>query len=287
MKTKQVLIILLLAFGITACGVSTEEYEQLKVEKEILEAELQDRDSSLNEFFSTLNNIESNLAIIKSKENIISEETAHSLEGRDDVRDRINEDIMLIGDLMEKNRQLIVDLRQSLRRSNTRVQELENMVERLTKQLEEREIEIMILKDELAKLNFQVDYLTARLDDLEEEKRMRDQTIDEKTTELNTAYFAIGSQRELRDNNIISREGGFLGIGRTNVLQSDFDHSYFTRVDITRTPEITVIGKNPEIITTHPSDSYKFRKDDNSFFLEINDYKRFWSASRYLVIMID
>ena len=36
MKTIKVLIISLLAFGVTACGVSTDEHEQLKVEKEII-----------------------------------------------------------------------------------------------------------------------------------------------------------------------------------------------------------------------------------------------------------
>ncbi|MFO8067203.1 MAG: hypothetical protein R6U11_06445 [Bacteroidales bacterium] len=285
---KKQLIIILLAFGMIACnGVSEEEHEKVLIEKELLEAEVQERDSSLNEFFSTLNSIETNLAIIKSKENIISEETSYSLEGREDVRERINEDIILIGELMEKNRQLITELNQSLRKSNTRIKELENMVERLTKQLEEKEIEIMVLKDELAKLNFQVDVLTAKVDDLEEEKRLREQHIAEKTNELNTAYYAIGSRKELMENDIISREGGFLGIGRTSVLQPDFDDSYFTKIDIRDAREILIIGDKPKIITSHPSNSYSINEDGDNYYIEINDINKFWSASRYLVVVID
>lgn len=285
---KKQLIIILLTFGMIACnGVSEEEHEKVLIEKELLEAEVQERDSSLNEFFSTLNSIETNLAIIKSKENIISEETSYSLEGREDVRERINEDIILIGELMEKNRQLITELNQSLRKSNTRIKELENMVERLTKQLEEKEIEIMVLKDELAKLNFQVDVLTAKVDDLEEEKRLREQHIAEKTNELNTAYYAIGSRKELMENDIVSREGGFLGIGRTSVLQPDFDDSYFTKIDIRDAREILIIGDKPKIITSHPSNSYSINEDGDNYYIEINDINKFWSASRYLVVVID
>lgn len=285
---KKQLIIILLTFGMIACnGVSEEEHEKVLIEKELLEAEVQERDSSLNEFFSTLNSIETNLAIIKSKENIISEETSYSLEGREDVRERINEDIILIGELMEKNRQLITELNQSLRKSNTRIKELENMVERLTKQLEEKEIEIMVLKDELAKLNFQVDVLTAKVDDLEEEKRLREQHIAKKTNELNTAYYAIGSRKELMENDIVSREGGFLGIGRTSVLQPDFDDSYFTKIDIRDAREILIIGDKPKIITSHPSNSYSINEDGDNYYIEINDINKFWSASRYLVVVID
>jgi hypothetical protein len=285
---KKTMIIILVAIGMIACqGVSKEEYEQVLIEKELLEDEIKERDNSLNEFFSTLNNIEENLAIIKSKENIISKETSKSLEGRDNVRDRINEDIMLIGELMESNRELIVKLNRNLKRSNVRVKELEDMLIRLTQQLEEKEIEISILKDDLAKLNLKVDYLTTKVDVLEEDKKDRDRKIDEKTTELNTAYFAIGSKKELVEQKIISREGGFLGLGKTSVLQPDFDTSYFTKIDITKTPSITIVGKAPSIVTSHPSGSYTLRKDENIFYLDINDYAKFWTASKYLVIMIE
>ncbi len=285
---KNILIISLLAIGLVSCqGVSEDEYEKVVIEKELLEAEVHERDSSLNEFFSTLNTIETNLAIIKSKENIISEETSYSLEGREDVRDRINEDIILIGELMEKNRQLIIDLNQNLRKSNAKVKELENVIARLREQLEEKEVEIMVLKDRLAELNFQVDILTAKVDNLEEEKRLKDKHIAEKTDELNTAYYAVGSRKELVENDIITREGGFLGIGRTSVLQSDFDNSYFTRIDLTRTPEILIIGKDPKIITAHPSDSYTLNQDADNYYIKITNYNKFWNASKYLVVVID
>ncbi len=285
---KKNILIILIAISMIACqGVSKEEHEKLLSEKEILEDEIKERDNSLNEFFSTLNNIEENLAIIKSKENIISKETSRSLEGRDNVRDRINEDIMLIGDLMEKNRQLIVKLNQNLKKSNARVQELENMVARLTEQLEEKEIEISVLKDELAKLNLKVDFLTTKIDDLEVEKKEKDKQIDQKVSELNTAFYAIGSRKELTDQKIISREGGFLGLGKTSVLQPDFDTSYFTKVDITKTPQITIVGKNPKLVTSHPTEAYSMRKDGEIHYLDIKNHERFWSASKYLVIMIE
>jgi hypothetical protein len=188
--------------------------------------------------------------------------------------------------LMEKNRQLIARLNRDIRNSNVKVTEFEKMVARLNDQIQEKEIEIEGLRDELGRMNLRVDYLSATVDTLQEVARERGRIIQEKISEMNTAYYIMGSRRELRDWGVITREGGFLGIGRTNRLRTDFDHSNFTMIDITLAREITIAGKEPLFITTHPEGTWEYKVEDDVTYLVILDPVKFWSASRYLVIEI-
>ncbi len=285
---KNLIVVLVFAFFFASCGQNNqEEVERLQQENLELKEQISTSEGTFNEFFGALNQIEENLALIKEKENIISQGTQNDLEGRTDKMEQINEDIRLIGELMEKNRQLINRLNRDIRNSNVKVAEFEKMVARLNEQILEKEVEIEGLREELGRMNLRVDYLTATVDTLQEVARQRGQIIEEKTSEMNTAYYTMGSRRELRDWGIITREGGFLGLGRTNKLRPDFDHSNFTRIDITQTREITVAGRDPLFITTHPEGTWEYKVEDEVTYLLILDPAKFWSASRYLVIEIE
>jgi hypothetical protein len=284
---KKIILFAIVGVFLASCGQKAqEEVERLEQENLELKEQLSTNEGTFNEFFGSLNQIEENLALIKEKENIISQGTQNDLEGRADKMEQINEDIRLIGELMEKNRQLITRLNRDIRNSNVKVAEFEKMVARLNDQIQEKEIEIEGLRDELGRMNLRVDYLSATVDTLQEVARERGRIIEEKISEMNTAYYIMGSRRELRDWGVITREGGFLGIGRTNRLRSDFDHSNFTMIDITLAREITIAGKEPLFITTHPEGTWEYKVEDDVTYLVILDPVKFWSASRYLVIEI-
>ena len=269
-----------------SCKTNVEEVERLQEENQVLKDQLETNMENVESYFTDLNQIEENLRIIKEREDIISGETSVGVELGISQQERINQDIMLIGEMMEKNRELIANLNNRIRNADQRVSGFEQMVARLNQTLEEKEIEIQMLREQLAHMNLQVDLLMARVDTLEQESERKSQLLQEQTLELNAAWFAIGSRRELIDNSIISREGGFLGIGRTNRLKSDFNKDFFTRIDVTRDFDITIVGENPELITSHQSDSYQIITEEGETLLRITDTDRFWSASRYLVIQI-
>ena len=87
---------------------------------------------------------------------------------------------------------------------------------------------------------------------------------------------------------VITKKGGFIGIGKTEQLKQDFNTDYFTQVDITETQAIDLFSKKANILTSHPSDSYKLEGDDESVDkLVILDPVRFWSASKYLVVVVE
>ncbi len=104
--------------------------------------------------------------------------------------------------------------------------------------------------------------------------------------EINTVYYAIGTMKELKSNGIITKEGGFIGIGRTANVKQDFNVSYFTEANLTQLKAIPLNAKFAKLLTSHPSDSYKISGNKKVDSLYINNASSFWSESKYLVIIV-
>lgn len=288
---KKTIIASLLAVFLFSCNTKLkEENEQLQKSNSELIEQLNTKEGTLNDFLGSLNEIEANLSIIKDKEKMISRA---QLEGRPNRMDVIQQDIKAIDGLLEKNRQLIARLNRDLRNSNLKISEFDEMVKRLNQQVEEKEHEIVSLRAQLQTKTTQVSTLTAKVEDLEdfkgfleEEARQRDVLIEQKTRELNTVYYTMGTLKELRDMGVVSRSGGFLGIGRSTNLEANFDSSNFTRIDKIGTQIIPLTGKRFELVSKHPSGTSQFVEEEGVWNLVINDRERFWSTSKFLVILI-
>jgi hypothetical protein len=132
--------------------------------------------------------------------------------------------------------------------------------------------------------------LSTSVDTLTVQNGAQAQKIAEETTALHTAYYVVGKSNDLKNAKIIDRKGGLLGIGRTSKLNGNYDNSKFTRIDYTQTGTIAV-NSEMKIITSHPSDSYTLDKDakdkDLVKNIVITNPERFWSASKYLVVVKD
>lgn len=287
---KRIIFVLLVAFVAFSCNQKEKkQIELLTQQVDSLKKQGFEKDSAINEFFRVINEIESNLAVIKEKEKIIANASSSTTEIKDDSRERINNDILLINELMEKNRKSIRYLNKQLKESNIKIVELQERLVQTTKLLEERDQEIVVLKENLTKLNFDIATLNAAVDTLSVAKQELTKEVEKKTEMLNTAFFAIGSKKELIENKVIDKTGGFLGLGKTTRLKSDFNESYFSKVDVTKTNSIPLYGKKAVIITTHPAETYKLVISQEGVVekIEILDAQKFWSASKYLVVQIE
>lgn len=284
MKKFIYLIPVILMF--VACN--NKEMDKLKLENQKLMVETNAKDSVINDFFGSFDEIESNLGIIKSKEGMITESTSKNNEISQDARQRINEDIQMINDLMEKNKQAIASLKNKLKSSNMKIKKLEEMLARYEQQLLDKDVEIGKLKEQLLNLNFTVENLSASIDTLKRTNTAKEEMISQKTEEINTAYYALGTEKELKENKVISKSGGFIGIGRSQKVQQDFNPEYFKKIDITKVTTINIGGKKAKLLTSHPSSSYKMEGTDKKIDkLIITNTKDFWKASKYLVIVVD
>jgi hypothetical protein len=244
------------------------------------------KDSSINEFLSTLSTIETNLDSITRSQNALTEDTQGKTEFSQDIRERIYQNIELINRLMLANREMMESLKQNLRKSNNTIASLRAMVEKLNAELINKDAQIADLNTQLTDLRLVVDGLNLAHDSMSRINMAKEQVIVDQTGKLNTAYWTIGTYKDLKARNILSKEGGFLGIGKEQILKKDFDSDGFTQVDITATQSIDINNKTAKVITNHPSDSYTIEKEGDLFTkLVIKDPARFWKASKFLVIV--
>ena len=116
------------------------------------------------------------------------------------------------------------------------------------------------------------------MSDLKTESSQKSATIQAQDKQLNTAWFVFGTKKELKEQRIIDG---------SRVLESNFNKSYFTKIDIRVEKEIKLYSKYAKILTMHPSDSYTLQKDANKqYVLRITNPQIFWSTSKYLVILV-
>ncbi len=289
---KRYLLLLVLPLMMLSTGCNKKKIERLTFQRDSIMAVASAKEANLNEFVSAFNEIEANLDSIKQREMVINKE-AKGAEVKGNRKEQILSDISYINSLLEQNRKKVNDLTAMLRRSNRHSADLEKMVANLNKSIEEKEAEITSLKADLQKMNIQVKDLNTKVGDLTTsvnnlttETQQQKQEIAQKTEELNTAYYVIGTKKELKDKNIIEGVGGFLGIGRVKELSPGADMSNFTKIDITKTTEIPIMKKVAKILTTHPEGSYKIEGTDTADKLVITNPEAFWSKSKALVIAV-
>ena len=159
------------------------------------------------------------------------------------------------------------------------------MVTRLEKDIASKSAEIEELRGSLAKFNIKFEAATLKIDTLSKTVNEQGQKINNQTQTiasqeeaLNTAYYVIGTSKDLKKNGVVKK---------SDVL-ADFNKELFTKIDIRKTIEISILSKKAKILSSHPSTSYKFTGDKKIIqSLQILDYKAFWSNSKYLVIMVD
>ena len=263
----------------------TEQINQLQIEQQRYARDSESKDSLINDFLLTLNEIEANLAEIRTREKLISSKTEQGQELSKPAREQINSDIRMINELMQENKNKIASLNRKLRESNLKIAEFENMVSMTNSQLAERDTEIASLKDNLANLNFSIALLNDTISQIRDDNRSLSTTIVEKTDAMNVAHFIVGNKKNLIEKEIMNKEGGFLGIGRTSKIAGDVNMDEFTEVDIRNFRAVPLGVKKANLVSTHPAGSYEFVEIDKKIqeFI-IKDPAKFWQKSKILVI---
>ncbi len=198
-----------------------------------------------------------------------------------DVRQRVKDQISMIGNELNDNRTKLNELQRKLKTYKTQFAGLNSMVNNLKQTLEERE-------KTLADLTLQVKDLQQQVADKVQMVAVRDSTIGVQQKFINTAYYAIGTRDELEKRGIIRKEGGFpFGwFGSTTILESGFDPSTFKPIDKTIGSTIEVTGKIDEILPKRNMMLYQETPDNenHSTTLKIVEPDKFWQ-DKYLVII--
>lgn len=255
----------------------SEELARLRSEVRDLENKLVEKDSVLNESIMLFNEIEENLAKINLKEDEIRFRS-NDIELAEDGKQWILQEIENINYLREENQKKVGELNKQLANKNVEISELKILVSNLMNKIEVQEEEIEMLRVELSDLDKEYVEL---LEAYQEQSQIAAETI----RELNTVYYAYGSEKELIENGVIVKEGRFLM--RKTELRGDLNDEYFTQIDLTKKDKIEVVGKKVKFITDHPSSSYEIISEGQNHTIQINDPKTFWKVSKYLVVVVD
>jgi hypothetical protein len=248
---------------------------------------LTSRDSVINEWMLTFDEIEKNLATVKEKENIITMKSSDQ-EFSKDKKQQILKDIEYVNTLLDQNKKKIASLTAQLKNSGSTIKGLQVKIAELEASMKQSETEIADLKVALTKKDFEIGQLNTRMTEAQAAIVQKDEKITTQTAELNKGYIASGTYKALKAKGLISKEGGFLGLGRKESLHQDFAPGSFTQVDITSLKSIPVNSKSAKLITDHPTSSYVLVRDkDNKIAsIDIKNPEEFWRISKYAVVEI-
>lgn len=295
MIMKRALLIILMARFFIGCNQDIkDENARLKEENLELRTDRDEFNKSLTSYMEAQEAIKANLDSIRAKEDAIQAIRNGDFDGGQGEKEQILADIAAIDALLAENRQTIANLSDKIYRYSVENGKFKRQNSFLKKQIAGLESDIALkdsaivtLKDELVSKNFKIEELNTNLNQVKNVNKEQSALIAQQTSELNTAYYAVGAYSDLKANNVVKKEGGIIGLGTTKKLADDFNKEYFTRIDITKTKIIPVDSeKKVELITEHPSDSYKWNMvDDKTLNLEVLDSDKFWKSSKYLVIM--
>lgn len=259
---------------------SNEELAMLKSEKRELESQLAAKDSVLNESILLFNEIEDNLAMINFKEDEIRIKS-QDVELAEDGKQWILQQIQNINQLREDNKRKVNQLAKQLKNKNNKIASLEKLVTSLQGKIVDQDVEIDMLRSELEDLDREYVEL---LEAYEAQSTMTFELMQD----ANKVFYAYGTEKELIDNGVIVKEGGFIGIGKKTNLKGDFNDEYFTEADLTKTQSIDIDGGDKlKLITDHPSSSYAIETKGTMHQIKISNEKNFWKVSKYLVVIVD
>jgi hypothetical protein len=246
-----------------------------------------DMANTLEEYHQALKEIDAQIASIDEKKQLVQQRSPEFQTDAD-----VEEDILLhlehIHQMMENSKHKInhlnstVDeLRKSENADQERIHLLEEELYDMAGMVVARDTEIMALHDMLEAQGFAIITLAdAYSDQLNYSEVLLDI--------LNTGFFVAATKKELKEMGILDMEGGFLGIGRVKTLNVNAPVQFLTPIDIRNSDIIELVGKEAQLITRHPQESYEFSfdKEENLVFLGVVNKLKFWQESNYLVIEI-
>lgn len=267
-----------------ASCVSKQVVVEAESQRDSLAVVVSEKDSLLNLVFSDINAISENLAQIKSREQLIS--VVGNAEGVSRPIEEIESDIAAIDRLLQDNKAKIASLQRSaaqLRKANLRIEGLEKMIDGLTERLREQGAEVEKLRKELEQRDVQVEELV-------EQVAVRSAQVEELNVEkgdlesrLNTVYYIVGGEKELRDAQIVDKQGF---IGRTLTVNRGGSLDSFTQADLRLLEEVPIGHKRVTVVTNHPEDAYQLVTDEEKRVVKlvIDDPARFWESSKILIV---
>lgn len=281
---------ILFFFILAGCGKSPEQTE-IERQNAQLKQELASKDRFVEDVTSTINDIHNKLENTWALEKNILRRNPTFEEGKmlsgPDMKAKIMDRISTISSILSENRKKVANLQKRLTESKTQYAGLSKMADDLKKNLDDREKTIAMMQTQVLNLQTDVTTKTQVIAARDETIAERDAAIENQTKQINTVYYVVGKKSDLKEKNIVSREGGILWglFGTTTVLTNSFNEADFTSLDKSKDMLIEVAGTVDEIIPERDPASYtKEERPDHHTLLTITKPEIFWRESHMAIV---
>lgn len=274
--------------ALTACQSNDKAAQQEQQQQQQLydatKEELVQAVAERDELLSLLGDINTDVQEVKRLENILS--ASNNLGETPDRRQQIQSDIAAIQQALQQRRERLAHLEAKLEKSSTANEKLRATIASMRKQIDEQTVEIANLNNNLAQARTEVsrlsnanDSLTSTVSDVSNELEQTQAKNADITNQMNTVYYVIASDKELKEHGIIQKK---------KVLLGDYDKSFFTVGDKRTLKTLPLrTKKKVELMTPAPTGSYTLtRGADQTWTLTITNPEKFWSLSPYLVVKV-
>ncbi len=281
MKKLTILSVLALAFAFTSCDFETQAFKDMRYQRDSIQHLQQTQLDELLGYMDIVQDVDSSFEAIRESQNMLSMVSYE--EGKQGVKQRVQENIYMISNLLAENNAKIAELEEKFNESDLKNTKLQKTINRLKKDLKAKNAEIAKLYKDLVSKNFKIDSLlvenqmvgqrAAELAALSEAQLAQ---LTAQDAALHTAYFFMGTRKELKANDINVKD-----------KDSGYRTSLFTPIDIRTFDRLATDSKSAKILTKHPEGSYELVRDaEKKYTLIIKNPENFWNASKYLIIQI-
>ena len=256
--------------ALTSCFVSTSKYDAVVQERDSLRLVASNVTTDFEASLRTINEIETALQTVREAENIIM------IESQEGNTNYAVSQIDAIQRTIQQNKEKIAELENQLAQSGSTSKQLSATVNRLKKELDEKDTYINNLRDELNVSKAQVADLTVRVDSLNQNVRDLNENID------NLNNF-VAPMETLVERGLANKGGLF----SKSTASNEIDKSMMVAADKRELKLIALNTTKATILTNHPESSYQITKgDDGMLSLNILNADAFWNTSNYLIISI-
>jgi hypothetical protein len=284
MKTTGYITIAMFFFAGCSNSDQVQKMTDLANKDSVLLVQANQKDSTIAIYLGELNQIQDNFDRIKAREKMI---TISSGEMGSDKQPLII-DIKQLDEWIVANDKKMNALQGKLKKMTTQNTNLSDIVMHLSQEIAIKDTEIAMLQNNLSKANTDLANVTENFNDSIAAINMVRAQVMVMTIRLNTVYYVSGTIKEVKDNGVVNKQGGFIGIGRTAKVNPEINNSKYTQADLTTLKGVSLNGKFKKFITTHPDNSYTITStgDDKTDYVSITNPSAFWGESKYMVVAL-
>lgn len=273
----------------TLFSCNNSKLKQVEAQNQELRDSLYEEKAAQDSLMSLLTEVTDGMAEIKNIEKVINGTNFN--KETPSRKEEIRNDIVLIAKTLEARRDRIEELEKKLKNSGYYSSKMQKNINALKTQINEQAAEILTLQDQLKQANVEIEGLNIKVEELNTVvdsvtvmKEEAEQEAVRIANEMNACYYVYGTNKELKEANVIEKK--FLG--KTKVMEGEYELSYFTKADKRTLLEIPLHTKKVKVWTKQASESYEVVEDEDGYkTLKITDPAKFWELSNFLVIQVN